>query len=148
MWLLAAILATATAAGPCDSIDAATERPDLARLFTPLAASVGTYRVMTTDRALADVAARLKACDEAPAPGAWALTRPEAHDAFGQAGLYDRHRLAQLFGGKRLTVARGSLARGDGIDAYTLISPYPDAQLTTINDGTLVIVLHIARSRP
>ncbi len=76
--------------------------------------------------------------------GAWQVTRLEAHEAFGQAGIYDRLRLAQLFGGKRLNVVRGSLARDDARDAYTLISPYPDASLTAVNPGTLVIVLHVA----
>ncbi len=148
MWLAAAILATVTAAAPCESIDVGIERPDLARLFTPLAAAPGTYVVRASDRAAADLAAALKACDPSPAPGAWVPTRPEAHEAFGQAGIYDRLRLAELFGGKRLTVVRGSLARGDGVDAYTLISPYPDAQLTTTNPGTLVIVVRIPPSRP
>jgi hypothetical protein len=145
MWLVAAILATVTAAGPCESIDVGRERLDLARAFTPLSAPPGTYLVKTTEQAIVGLAAKLKACDPSPAPGAWEVTKPEAHEAFGQAGIYDRLQLAQLFGGKRLEVVRGSLPRGDGIDAYTLISPYPDAQLSSITPGTLVIVLHVPR---
>jgi hypothetical protein len=99
--------------------------------------------VTTTNRAIADLAAALKACDPAPAEGAWQVTRTEVHDAFGQAGIYDRLQLAELFGGKRVDVVRGSLARGGVRVGYTLISPYPDAALSTINAGTLVIVLHV-----
>lgn len=102
----------------------------------------------TTARPIEDLTAALKAVDPAPAPGAWALTRLEAHDAFGQAGVYDRFTLAQLFGGRRVTVVRGSLSRGTARDAYTLISPYPDPSLTRLDPGTLVIVLHLDARSP
>jgi len=120
-------------------------RPDLARMFTPLTAPAGVYAVTTTSEAIGALAAALKACDAAPAPGAWALTRQEAHEAFGQAGIYNRARLAQLFGGRRLTVIRGSVARAGELDAYTLISPYPNAALDRIESGTMVIVVRVAR---
>lgn len=148
MWMLAGILATVTAAATCEPIDLGIERPDLARLFTPLKAAPGTYVVRTTDRAASDLATALKACDPSPAPGAWVPSRPEVHEAFGQAGVYDRALVAQLFGGKRLTVVRGSLVRAEGTDAYTLISPYPSVDLRTVNPGTLVIVVHVLRSGP
>lgn len=118
----------------------------LTRLFTPLSVPPGTYTVSTTARPIAAVAAALKACDPVPMPGAWTLTTPEALDAFGQAGVYDRSRLAQLFGGRRPTVARGTLV-GDGTrEAYTLISPYPDAALSRLESGTMVIVLRMTPS--
>lgn len=129
---------------PCGAVDLGQPRAELARIFTPLAAPAGAYTVTTTARPIADLTAALKACDPAPAAGAWQVTRLEAHEAFGQAGIYDRLRLAQLFGGKRLDVVRGSLARDGARDGYTLISPYPDASLTAVNPGTLVIVLHVA----
>ena len=40
-------------------------------------------------------------------------------------------------------VARGSLVRDSRRLAYTLISPYPDATLTRLEPGTLVIVFHV-----
>jgi hypothetical protein len=120
-------------------------RPDLARMFTPLAAPAGVYAVSTTSEPIGALASALKACDVAPAEGAWALTRHEGHEAFGQAGIYDRTRLAQLFAGRRLTVVRGSLARAGELDAYTLISPYPNAALDRIEPGTMVIVVRVAR---
>jgi hypothetical protein len=146
MVVLAVLCALVGLPVPCEAVDLGQPRPELARTFTPLTAPTGTYTVTTTNRPIADLAAALKACDAAPAEGAWQVTRPEVHDAFGQAGVYDRARLAQLFGGKRLSVVRGSLAREDGRDAYTLISPFPEASLTTVNPGTLVIVLHVDRA--
>lgn len=113
----------------------------LTRLFTPLSAPPGTYAVYRVSRGIAELTASLRALDASPAPGAWEPTRPESHDAFGQAGLYDRYRLAQLFGGRRLTLVRGSLCREGVTRAYTLISPYPDPSLSRIETGTMVIVL-------
>jgi hypothetical protein len=89
------------------------------------------------------LAAGLRALDPAPAPGAWEPARPEANTAFGQEGLYDRARLARLFNGKRVTVVRGSLTREGGRVAYTLVSPYPDASLSTIVEGTMTIEFRV-----
>ena len=115
----------------------------LERQFTPIAAPDGAYIVSTLARSIEEVAASLRSLDGTPAPGAWGLTHPEAHEAFGQAGLYDRYRLAQLFGGRRLTVARGSLIVEGHRIAYTLISPHPDGTLSRIVAGTMVIQVRI-----
>jgi hypothetical protein len=125
----------------------------LERQFTPIAAPDGAYVVSTIDTPITQLAADLKSLDGAPAPGAWRVTHPEAHEAFGQAGLYDRFQLAQLFGGERLSVVRGSLAGGGYRTAYTLISPHPDGTLSRIVHGTMVIQVRIGaagarRERP
>jgi len=145
MVLLALLWALLSPQMPCETVDLGLSRPELARIFTPLTAPPGAYTVTTTDRPIADLATALRACDSAPVEGAWQVTRMEAHEAFGQAGIYDRLRLAQLFGGTRLDVVRGSLPHDGVRDGYTLISPYPDASLTAVNPGTLVIVVHVAR---
>jgi hypothetical protein len=111
----------------------------LTRLFTPIAAPAGEYVVYRSDRPIAAIAAELQALDPNPAPGAWQPLRPEAHDAFGQEGPYDRSRLARLFRGKRVTLIRGSLTEGPRRVAYTLISPYPAPSLDAIVPGTMVI---------
>ena len=111
----------------------------LTRLFTPIAAPAGEYVVYRSDRPIDAVAAELKALDPDPAPGAWQPLRPEAHDAFGQEGPYDRARLARVFRGKRVTLIRGSLTQGPLRVAYTLLSPYPAPSLDTIVAGTMVI---------
>jgi hypothetical protein len=119
----------------------------LTRLFTPIAAPPGEYVVYRSDRAIAAIAAELKALDPEPAPGAWEPLRPEAHDAFGQVGTYDRFRLARLFRGKRVTLIRGSLTEGPLRVAYTLISPYPAPSLDAILPGTIVIRYEIGPPR-
>jgi hypothetical protein len=128
---------------PPSAADLGQPRPDLARIFTPLTADPGRYTVSTTPRVIGELVADLKTCDPAPAEGAWSLTHPEAHEAFGQAGIYDRSRLAQLFGGRRLTVARGSLRTPGGRSAFTVISPYPDPAMTRIEPGTMIIAIRV-----
>jgi len=145
MVLLVLLWALLSPQMPCETVDLGQSRVELARIFTPLTAPPGAYTVTTTDRAIAELATALRACDSAPVEGAWQVTRMEAHEAFGQAGIYDRLRLAQLFGGTRLHVVRGSLPHDGVRDGYTLISPYPDASLTAVNPGTLVIVVHVPR---
>jgi hypothetical protein len=127
-------------------VQAATGQPDfgvpdaaLTRMFTPIAAPPGEYVVYRSDRPIAAIAAELKGLDPDPSPGAWEPQRPEAHDAFGQEGPYDRSRLARLFRGKRVTLIRGSLTDGPQRVAYTLISPYPSPSLDAIVPGTMVI---------
>ena len=115
----------------------------LTRLFTPLAVPPGTYVVYSSAETIETLTARLRALDPSPAPGAWEATRPEAHGAFGQEGLYDRGRLARLFNGKRVTVVRGSLTGEGRRLAYTLVSPYPDATLSRIVEGTMVIEFRV-----
>jgi hypothetical protein len=137
--VLFAAWVTGAAQGP--GPDLGRVDPALTRLFTPVSVPPGTYAVYQVHRPIEALAASLRALDPDPAPGAWAATRPEAHDAFGQAGLYDPFRLAQLFGGRRVTVVRGSLAGPGSVRAYTLISPYPDPTLSRIEPDTMVIVL-------
>ena len=104
-----------------------------------MSAPPGRYVVYRSDRPLADLVSELKALDPSPSPGAWVPNRPEAHDAFGQEGSYDRPRLARLFRGQRVTLVRGSVVRGGHRVAYTLISPFPDASLRRIETGTMVV---------
>jgi hypothetical protein len=144
----AAIVAVAVTLGASGLL--ARQTPDLGRRdralerqFTPIAAPDGAYVVSTVETSITQVAAELKSLDPAPAPGAWQVTHPEAHEAFGQAGLYDRYQLAELFGGQRLSVVRGSLTAGGYRTAYTLISPYPDGTLSRIVHGTMVIQVRI-----
>ena len=125
----------------------------LERQFTPLAALDGAYVVSTVDTPIMQLAAELRGLDPSPAPGAWQITHPEAHEAFGQAGLYDRFALAELFGGQRLSVVRGSLAVGGYRTAYTLIAPHPDGTLSRVVHGTMVIQVRVGaagapRARP
>jgi hypothetical protein len=121
------ILAAAQLVYACD--------PVLARLFTPAAPLVGRYEVCTSAASLDDELARSTGAGVAYAPAELV----DALDAFGLAGSYDRSRMARLFRGARPRVARGYRDDGDRFESVTLISPYPDAALSSLRPGTLRI---------
>jgi hypothetical protein len=105
--------------------------PALAALFTPLRPQWGCYDVWTTAEPIDRSApADLHAAEP---------ERLEALDAFAGAGEFDRSRLAALYGGQRATVVRGWRLVADRFESLTLVSPYPDASLTRLNAGTMVI---------
>ena len=105
--------------------------PVLTALFTPLRPSVGRYEVCTTTDPLVEVAAG------GPHYGPTELLEP--FDAFGAAGSYNRAALALLYAGKRVRVVRGWTEYPDRFESVTLLSPYPDATLTRLLPGTMVI---------
>ena len=102
--------------------------PALAVLFTPLRPVLGRYEVCTDPRPLTGIA-----------PADWVVEALEAADAFGGAGSYDHAALARLYGGRRAQVARGWTEAADRFEAVTLVSPYPNVTLTTLEPGTLII---------
>lgn len=111
--------------------------PALTTLFTPPHPRVGRYEACTTSDAIDRVIA-----DERSAGAQFSdIEALEALAAFGAAGRYDRGRLARLYRGARVRVARGWIPRGDRIESLTLLSPYPDATLEHLQPGTLVIRL-------
>jgi hypothetical protein len=81
------------------------------------------------------------------APGSWQVLQMDPLEAFGTAGAYDRSKLARLYTGRRVSVVRGPVERaGEVVAAVTLFSPYPDATLSRLEKGTLVIVIRVAGS--
>jgi len=108
--------------------------PLLGALFTPMRPELGRYEVCTLSAELESAAA------ETGAPGQELhIEALEALDAFGTAGAYNRAALARLYGGTRVRVARRWQQRGNQFISETLLSPYPDATLTRLNAGTMVI---------
>ena len=78
-------------------------------------------------------------------PGAWAVRHESAPDVFGTAGRYNRWLLARLYGSRQVRVARGARAdRGRVVEAWTLISPYPSADLRTLHPGTMRLILKVS----
>jgi hypothetical protein len=52
---------------------------------------------------------------------------------------------ARLYGGRSARVARGArLDRGRVVESWTLISPYPSADLGTLHPGTMRLILTVA----
>ena len=107
--------------------------PAFTALLTPARPSLGRYEVCAMTDSLEEIAAR------AAGPHYGATELLESLDAFGAAGSYDRAALTRLYGGKRVRVARGWIAYADRFEAVTLLSPYPNAALTRLLPGTMVI---------
>ncbi len=79
------------------------------------------------------------------APGAWQPRNESAQDVFGTAGLYNRWLLARLYGSQQPRVARGArMDRGRVVESWTLVSPYPSADLRTLHPGTMRLILTVA----
>lgn len=116
-----------------------TESPLHAALFTPRRASA-TFRAYVTPRPLDEVVADLQRMT----PGGFTPEALIAADAFGRSGTYNRWTLARLYGARRARVARGPrIDHGQVVEAWTLISPYPSADLGRLEPGTLLIVLDL-----
>jgi hypothetical protein len=121
------------------------DAPEFLALFAPVGPRAAAYRIRVAD---GDVEAVLHELDGDPAllraPGAWQVRGLAAADAFGNAGTYDRGKLARLYGAERARVARGArLESGRVVESWSLISPYPDPGLETLRRGTLLIVLRL-----
>lgn len=121
--VLALVSAADTAILVCD--------PALTGLFTPRHPDIGQYEVCTSPEPLAALTYAGWTID--------AAENVEPLDAFGTGGSYDRSALARLYGGTRARVARGWIQEGDRFESVTLISPFPDATLTRLLPGTMVI---------
>lgn len=122
-----------------------TETPAYVPLFTPRALPVGTYRTYTSKEALDTVLAAIRADSSLQkGHGSFEAESVIASEAFGQSGGYNRWKLALLYGAARARTARGPrLENGRVIEAWTLVSPYPDPELERLNPGTLLIVLRL-----
>ena len=107
--------------------------PALLALFAPPRPVVGRYEACTSAEPI-DVVVK---SDAATHYGTVQTT--DWLGAFGTAGTYNPAHVARLYGGNGVRVARGWRKDGDRFESITLISPYPDAALTRLNPGTLMI---------
>ncbi len=147
------LLATAVLALPALAVVRATPptgptwhaAPDLSRLFTPGNAPPGVYAAYTSDLSLEAALQHIRTDPTLSSwPGAWDIQATGPFDAFGQAGSYNRWHVAQLYGATTPRVARGPrIEDGRVVEAWTLISPYPDQGLRHLEGGTLLLVLHL-----
>ena len=136
---------TAGLAGAPDLPLPGVSAPELARLFTPQHVPAGTYQVTVVQEGIEAALGVLRQTLPpgfrlGTPPGAWQAQKLDPLDAFGRAGTYDRARMAQLYLGKKVSVARGPIELdGRAVGAVTLFSPYPDPTLTRLEPGTLLI---------
>jgi hypothetical protein len=104
--------------------------PAFARLFAPPHPRLGRYEVCPSAEPLS-----------ALADAGWTIEATPPLDAFGSAGTFDRAKLARVYGGTPVRVARGWRTVDGQFEAITLLSPYPDPALTRLESGTLIIRL-------
>lgn len=120
----------------------------LAKLFTPRHAPPGTYEVVLLDEPIDRARARVEAEALAGAggrpPGASPVLEMDPLMAFGDAGTYEKTRVARLYTGRKAKVVRIPVERdGRTLAAVTLVSPYPDPALSRLVEGTMAIVVLI-----
>jgi hypothetical protein len=120
------------------------DAPEYVRLIAP-ANQRKSYSISVTDAPLADVLAQVTADPTAvAAPGAWQPRNESPQDAFGSAGVYNRWLAVGLYGSRQPRVARGARSdRGRIVEAWTLVSPYPSADLATLHPGTMRLILKV-----
>jgi hypothetical protein len=120
------------------------DAPEYVRLIAP-ANQRKSYSISVTDAPLADVLAQVAADPAAvAAPGAWQPRNESPQDAFGSAGMYNRWLAVGLYGSRQPRVARGARSdRGRIVEAWTLVSPYPSADLATLHPGTMRLILKV-----
>ena len=133
-------MAPAAQAGPAWQV-----APEYLALFAPSGPRKEAYETFVSPLDLETVLKRLQSDSGVLAPpGAWQPKSELPFDAFGQTGRYDRWKLAELYGARRPLVARGPRGEGTRVtEVWTLVSPYPDASLTRLEPGTLLIVLQV-----
>jgi hypothetical protein len=123
------------------SLGAWAESPAHVRLFAP-SAHQSDYRAFVSTAALDEVVRGLAAAQPGP-PGAWQPESVSPLDAFGSSGGYNRFQVARLYLGNRPRTARGPWATPDGLESWTLVSPYPNAALDAVEPGTLLLALRV-----
>ena len=118
---------------------------DYLPLFAPAGARAAAYRIVTSPGDLSATLRQLETDDSlVRVPGAWQARAVLALDAFGLAGSYDRSALARVYGARQPLVARGArMENGRVVESWTLISPYPDTALQSLENGTLLVVLRL-----
>lgn len=118
-----------------------TASPAHAALFAP-PARASLFAFSTTDESLDKVVAYYRGRWPAHDARSWKVETIAPLDVFDGAALFDRARLAQLYGGKPARIARGPIVENGRVThAVLLLSPYPDATMTRLREGTLIMTV-------
>ena len=139
------VLIALVAAAPAGRAASWRDAAEYVSLFAPVG-HADSYGIAVTPTGLDEVLEELGADQTlVRTPGAWAVRHESATDVFGTAGRYNRWLLARLYGSRQVRVARGARAdRGRVTEAWTLISPYPSADLRTLHPGTMRLILNVS----
>jgi hypothetical protein len=110
-------------------------------VFAP-PARANLFSFATTDEPLDRVVQYYRERWPAADARSWQVHTSGPLDVFDGAALFDRARLAKLYGGKVARVARGPIVQNGRVThTVLLVSPYPDAQLRFLKTGTLVMTV-------
>ena len=118
-----------------------TESPAHVRLFAP-PAHQAAYRAFVSPVALDEVLRRIAAIQPGP-PGAWRPDDVSPLDAFGSSGSYNLFQLVRSYLRNRPRTAHGPWATDEGLETWTLVSPYPTAGLDAVEPGTLLLAMRV-----
>jgi hypothetical protein len=118
------------------------ESPAYVELFAP-EAHRSQYRAFVSTTRLSTVLSRIISRERVRTAAAWEVEDLGAMDAFGLSGHYPRYIMAKLFAAGPVHVARGPHSTPSGFDTWMLASPYPDAALTRLSPGTLLLILRV-----
>lgn len=111
-----------------------------ARAFAPPAAAA-RFEFSVTAEPIEIVAAYYRERWPSHDRGTWTIAQGPAAEAFDSAAMFDRGRLARLYGGRHPRLARGPIVVEGSDFVVLLMSPYPEADLTGLNQGTLVMIV-------
>lgn len=116
-------------------------------VFAP-PARADLYAFATAPEKLDDAVAYYRTRWPSPDPRSWKIERTGPLEVFDGAALVDRARLAQLYGGKQVRVARGPITKNGRVThTVLLMSPYPDPELRRLNGGTLIMTVVVPQQR-
>lgn len=94
------------------------------------------------------MARHYRQCSPPRATGSWVVAQTAAVEAFDSAALFDRAKLARLYGGRHPRIARGPIGRYRTDHVVLLLSPYPEADFSRLNPGTLIMTVRISDDGP
>ncbi len=121
-----------------------TAAPAHVALFAPAAHRAAYQAYVRPEPQAPGLPANASRPGRLPTPGGWSAAPELPAAAFGESGRYDRWAVARLYGARRPLVARGPrVDDGTVTESWTLVSPYPDAALRELSEGTLLIVLRM-----
>ena len=132
------------AAAPPAGLSTWTPSPAHVALLAP-SSRRPAYEAFVSREPVDEILARIRRATWGPhPPGAWEVERLGVREAFGLSGSYNRWDMARVYGGAPVQVARGPYRHAEGLDTWTLFSPYPAPGLRRLESGTLLLVSRVA----
>jgi hypothetical protein len=141
--LSASILSALAVADGSNPVPRSRPCGEYVRLFAPPARAYA-FRFSCSEDPIDSVARFYRTEWPSPEPRSWTIERLAAGDAFDRAALFDRSRMARLYGARQPRIARGPVSLdGRVVEVVMLMSPYPAADLGSLREGTLIMTVQV-----